>query len=144
MALLQHAAAPAAAAAFPGGEGHAAAPAAAAAAPFAAGAAAVGVAAPGDGVWAAAAGIGDVAGHAVAALEERRKELRRERDAVAKELRNAERKRQRLLERARGLTDNDLLSILATRAAAKAVPKAKGKAAAKATAKAAAKAAADA
>ena len=91
---------------------------------------------PGAGVWAAAAGIGDAAADEVAALQLRRKELRQERDAVSKDLRNAERKRQRLLERARGLSDDDLLALVAARAVAKGHAKAKANGKARAKAKA--------
>ena len=84
------------------------------------------------GVWAAAAAIGDQSATELAQLEQRKKELQAQREIVKRDLRNAQRKRVRLLERARGLTDADLTSILATRAAAKA--KAKAKASAKAAA----------
>ena len=60
-------------------------------------------------------------------LERRRKELRQERNNLGREIRNAEKKRARLVEKARHLSDGDLLSVLATRAAAKAKAKAKGK-----------------
>ena len=58
--------------------------------------------------------------------------------AFAKELKAAERKRQKLVHRASGLSDDDLLAILGARANAKAKAKAaaKGKAKAKAKAKA--------
>jgi hypothetical protein len=107
-------------------------------APVVAAAAAHVIVGHGAGVWAAAAGIGDAAAGEVAALQQRRKELRQARDAVNKDLRNAERKRQRLLERARGLSDDDLLTLVAARAVAKGNAKAnaKGKAKAKAKAKA--------
>ncbi|MDE0839248.1 MAG: hypothetical protein OSB41_09370 [Kiritimatiellae bacterium] len=90
----------------------------------------------GAGVWAFAAGIGDAAAGEVTALQQRRKELRHERDVVNRDLRNAERKRQRLLERARGISDDDLLALVAARAVAKSNAKAKAKGKAKAKAKA--------
>ncbi len=57
---------------------------------------------------------------------------------VSMNIYNEERKRQRLLDRAKGLSDDDLLMILSTRASAKAKAQAKatGSARAKATAKA--------
>ncbi len=71
-------------------------------APVVAAAAAHVIVGHGAGVWAAAAGFGHAAAGEVAALQQRRKELRQARDAVNRDLRNAERKRQRLLERAAG------------------------------------------
>ena len=85
-----------------------------------------------DCVWAAAAGVVDHAQVSSQQLAQRKKALRVEREQLNKDLRNADRKRARLLERARGLTDDDLMNIIASRAAAK------SKAAAKAKAKAAA------
>jgi hypothetical protein len=70
-------------------------------------------------------------------LDERKRELKRERDRVTKDLRNSQKRRDRLFERARGLSDEDLTDILAQRAHAKAKAKGRGK---KAKAKAAAKA----
>ena len=105
----------------------------------------IGVAAAVDGggggaIWAAAAAIGGDAVGGLSDLQARRKQLLREREQVAREIRNAERKRARLLERARGLSNEDLLAVMGVRAVAKAKPKAKavGKAKAKAKAKAAA------
>jgi hypothetical protein len=83
--------------------------------------------APAADVWAAATGVGDTTAAEVLALTKRRTELRQERNRVNKELKNAERKRQRILERARGLSDDDLVAILATRAATKAAQKGKAK-----------------
>ena len=71
-------------------------------------------------------------------LEDRKRALKREREQVSREMHNAQRRRDRLMERARGLTDADLIQLIGARAAAKAKPKAapKGKAKAKAKAKA--------
>ena len=49
---------------------------------------------------------------------------------MQRELRNEERKRRRLVEKARSLSTEDLVTILGARAAAKAKAKAKAKAAA--------------
>ena len=87
------------------------------------------------GVWAAATALGDAAGDERAAMLRRQRELREERRRLQMDLNNANRRRTRLLERARGLTDADLLDILSTRAAAKAKAKAKPKPKAKAAAK---------
>jgi hypothetical protein len=65
-----------------------------------------------------------------AALVQRRKALRQERQQLSKELKNAERKRARLIERARGLSDKDIMSLMGARAAK--ITKAKAKAKAKA------------
>ena len=92
--------------------------------------------AAGDGaLWAAATAVGDRGGEVLRVLEDRRRDLKRQRDQVNRDLRNAERRRARLLERARGLTDADLIGLLGARAAAKAKPKAAPKAKAKAKAK---------
>ena len=48
-----------------------------------------------------------------------------ERAALVKEIKNEEKKRRRRVDRARGLSDADLVSIITTRAAAKAKAKAK-------------------
>ena len=86
------------------------------------------------GVWAAAAQIGDQSATELAQLEQRKRELQAQREIVKRDLRNEQRKRVRLMERARGLSDTDLTTILATRAAAKAKAKANAKASAKAAA----------
>ena len=75
--------------------------------------------------------IGDEQAQRVAALNSRRRALQEERKALLKEVRNEERKRKRRLEKARGLSNNDLLEIAAQRVAqanAKAAAKAKAKA----------------
>ena len=92
------------------------------------------------GVWAAAAALGDAAGDERAAMVRRQRELKDERRRLQMDMNNANRRRGRVIERARGLTDADLLDILAARAAAKAKAKANAKAKAKAAAKGKAKA----
>ncbi len=89
------------------------------------------------GVWAAAAALPDLH-DSKAALTRQLQELQREQRRVSMNIYNEERKRQRLLDRAKGLSDDDLLMILSTRASAKAKAQAKatGSARAKATAKA--------
>ena len=72
------------------------------------------------GVWEAAALIGDQAAERLTDLEQQRKRLHAEKEALTKDIRNTERKRLRLKDKARGLTDLDLMDIIATRAAAKA------------------------
>ena len=81
-----------------------------------------------DGVWAAAAGVVDSAQASLQQLEQRKKALRAERDQVNKDIRNADKKRARLVEKARGLSDDDLMNIIACRAAAKSKAAAKAKA----------------
>ena len=87
-----------------------------------------------DGVWAAAATIGDQSAERLAELDLRRKQLAAEKEQIAKDIRNTERKRIRLMERAKGLSDSDLMAIVASRATAKAKASAKAKAKAKAAA----------
>ena len=77
----------------------------------------------GAGVWGAAAMIGDASSSALKDLAEQRAQLRRQRDDVNRQIRNGEKKRARLIERARNLSNADLLSILGSRAAAKAKAK---------------------
>ena len=77
-------------------------------------------------------GIEDASADAVKTLEERRAELQRERMQLKKDLRNENRKRKRLLSKARGLSVDDLLAVVTMKAGAKA--KAKAKAGAKARA----------
>ena len=83
---------------------------------------------------------GHGAAEAYATLVHRERALQEERKRVAKEMKLQERKRQRLLVRAQGLSDADLLDIITSRAAAKAKAKSKAKAAPKGKAKAKAKA----
>ena len=64
-------------------------------------------------------------------LESQRKELCVQRREISRELKNQQQKRRRLMNKARSLTTNDLLSVVVTRAsAAKAKAKAKAKASA--------------
>lgn len=79
--------------------------------------------------------IGDEQAQKFAALEARRQAMRDERAQLLKEIRNEERKKKRRLEKARGLSNDDLLEVAADRAAQ---AKVKAKAKAKANAKAAA------
>jgi hypothetical protein len=83
-------------------------------------------------VWTAAAGLPNSQGE-VQRLSQQRRDLKRQADEAVRDLRNAEKKRARLIERARGLSDVDLVAILGTRAACKAKAKGKAKAKAKAT-----------
>ena len=91
-------------------------------------------------LWAAVAGIGDVSRGELTRLEALRTQLTRQKRQIAIEIKNEERKRTRRIERARGLSDDDLLGIITARAAAKAKAKGNAKAKAKAKAKATAKA----
>ena len=92
------------------------------------------------GVWAVAALMGDRNSTALKDLADQRRDLRKQRDELNRMTRNEDRKRARILERARNLSNDDLLSILGSRAAAKANAKPKAKGAAKGKAKAKAKA----
>ena len=67
--------------------------------------------------------VGDSRAARVCTLDQRRRDLKREQQDITKEIKLENRKRQRLLEKARGLSDTDLLSVVATRAAAKAKAK---------------------
>ena len=97
----------------------------------------------GVSVWAVAALMGDRCSTALNDLADQRRDLRTQREEVNHVTRSEERKRARILERARNLSNDDLLEILTSRAVAKAKakPKAKGAAKCKATAKAKASAA---
>ena len=98
---------------------------------------------PGAAALALMGGMGDPAAGRVAQLEDHRRDLQGQRRALMKErtdvqkmIKNEKKKRQRIMEKAKGLSDADLMSVIAARAAqAKAAPKAKGKANAKAKAK---------
>ena len=61
---------------------------------------------------------------AILKLKKEQADLRNERKRVAKELKNAERRRTRLRDKAKQLTDTDLVAVLSMRAAAKALAKA--------------------
>ena len=98
-------------------------------------------------IWAAAAAIGDPGAQKLSELASKRVELKRERDRLYAEIRKEEKRRARDIERARGLSDDVLMNILALRACAKAKaaaakakaqvqPKGKAKSKAKAKAKA--------
>ena len=71
------------------------------------------------GIYAAAAALGGGARQAAADLADRRRQLQIERRQVALQMRQNDRKRQRIMLRAQGLSDDDLLEILAMRAHAK-------------------------
>lgn len=73
-------------------------------------------------------GAGDSRADAVANLNARRLESKREQQTVAKEIHNQQRKRARLLGKAKGFTDSQLLAVVSIRAAAKAKVKAKSNA----------------
>ena len=91
-------------------------------------------------VWAAAALLGDNHRDGLKLLEKQRAELAQARRRLAQDIRNEERKRQRLLARAQGISDSDLLELVAVRAAAKSKAAAKAKAKAKGKAQAKGKA----
>jgi hypothetical protein len=77
------------------------------------------------GIWEAAASIPAHDNVTLAELERRRKDLRQERNNISKDIRNAETRRDRMMERASKLSDGDLLAVMAKRARAKAKAKAK-------------------
>jgi peptidoglycan hydrolase CwlO-like protein len=80
--------------------------------------------------------MGDRCSTALNDLADQRRDLRKQRDEVNRVTRNEERKRARILERARNLSNDDLVAILGSRAVAKASAKPKAKGAAKGKAKA--------
>jgi parvulin-like peptidyl-prolyl isomerase len=101
-------------------------------------AAAAGAAAPDlDAALAMVQGLPDDMGDGVSAAEERLRELHQGRQDVQRDLKNQRKKQKRLFEKAKNLSDSQLLTIISSRAAAKAkaVAKAKGKVKAKAKAK---------
>ena len=73
--------------------------------------------------------VGDSRAARVAELEQRRASLKRDQSNISREIKKENKKRQRLLEKSRGLSELDLLSIISTRAATKAKSKAKASAA---------------
>ena len=75
--------------------------------------------------------IGDEQGDQAAALQERKRALLAEKKQLNKDVKNEERKKARRVSKAKSLSNDDLLTILASRVAAKAKPKAKAKAKAK-------------
>jgi hypothetical protein len=95
-----------------------------------------------DPVLAALAAVPDASAQRVAEVSRRLHELQNERRRAVDQQRQEDRKRQRILDRLRGVSDEDVLGILAQRLAgpkAKAKPKAKPKAKGKGKAKAKAK-----
>ena len=69
--------------------------------------------------------VGDSRATRVAELEQRRASLKRDQSNISREIKKENKKRQRLLEKSRGLSELDLLTIISTRAATKAKSKAK-------------------
>ena len=107
----------------------------------AAGAAHGGVAAAGEAVDPSAAalelihGLGDRSADRMAELTERKRPLKQERAEVAKQIKAEARKRKKIMEKAKTLSDAELMAVLAARgAAAKAKAQANAKAKGKATA----------
>jgi hypothetical protein len=80
--------------------------------------------------------MGDRCSTALNDLADQRRDLRNQRDKVNRMTRNEERKRARILERARNFSNDDLVAILGSRAVTKANAKPKAKGAAKDKAKA--------
>jgi hypothetical protein len=70
----------------------------------------------------------------IRALEDERRAIVEQKKKVSKDIKNEGRKRARLVEKAKNLSDDDLMEILSIRAQAKANAKAKAKAKAKAAA----------
>ena len=71
---------------------------------------------------------GDTRSAQIAALKARQKALQVQRTALAKTIKNENKKRQRIVDKAKTLSTEDLLAVVASRAAAKAKAKAKAKA----------------
>ena len=90
-------------------------------------------------VLAAAAASCNTLNDRLTALAERQRQLKRDRGELQRQQKNEDRRKTRLLARAQGLSDDELVQRLATRAAA-AAAKAKANAKAKAKGKAKAKA----
>jgi hypothetical protein len=93
-----------------------------------AGAAGAAVADPNAAALALLAGVGDLGANAMQTLADRKRALEVQKKAVAKEMKSEQRKRKRMLDKAKNLSDADLLSVVATRQA-QAKAKAKAKAA---------------
>ena len=70
----------------------------------------------------------DKSAEAVAVLNQRRAELLQERRQVTKDLKNENRKRKRLLVKAKGLTQDDLVDVMIMKAQGKAKAQAKSSA----------------
>ena len=93
-------------------------------------------------MWAAAAAVGHASADRVSDLKATTAQMKKDRDRMLMDIRNEERKKQRRMDIARGLTNEDFVAIMGERAAAKAKSAAKAAAKAAAQAKAAAVAAA--
>ena len=91
-------------------------------------------------MWAAGIAIGDVRGKRLTALKQRENELLMERCTLLRDCKSEERKRHRLMEKARGLSHDDLHLLVGQMAVAKAKAASKPNAKAKAKGKAKAKA----
>ena len=91
-------------------------------------------------MWAAAAAMGDPMADSLTALLSRKRQLQAESQRLQSEVRSAEKRRLRLVEKARGLSNEDLMAIVASLASAEAKAKAKAAANGKAKAKAKCKA----
>jgi seryl-tRNA synthetase len=96
-----------------------------------------------DAAFALLSGMGDPVAGKVAELEAQRRTIQEERRALLKRrrevqnsIKNEKKKRKRILEKAKSLSDGDLMQVLATRAQnkAQAKPKAKANAASRAVA----------
>jgi len=96
----------------------------------------VGVAAGGGDAWGAALVVGVAAADDFAQMLQQRRDLANQRRVLSREIHNRLRRESRLVERARGLSDAQLLQLVAQRAVGKAKAKAKAKAKGKAKAKA--------
>ncbi len=96
-----------------------------------------GAAAAHAAVLAAIGGLGDGAADRMAQLRQDQRALVAQRKRLAADLKKEQLKKARLVEKAKQLSDADLISILASRAQAKAKAKAQPKGKAKAKAKAA-------
>ena len=86
-------------------------------------------------------GLFDPTAGRVAALQQQereiaahRRQLKVQKDDVARKIKNEKRKRKRMMDKAKGLSDAELVAVLGARTAAKAKPKAKARAKAKAKA----------
>jgi hypothetical protein len=79
---------------------------------------------------------GDNRANRVTDLAQQNRDLARQRQQVAKDLKAEKRKRRKIMEKAQTLSTEDVVEVLAARAKAAANPKAKAKATAKAKAKA--------
>ena len=71
---------------------------------------------------------GDTRSDHIHTLQARQKALQAQRTALAKTIKSENKKRQRVIDKAKTLSTDNLLAVVASRAAAKAKAKAKGKA----------------